>query len=157
MENDSTPTRTSESTVPPPGPLVEVIQRIQKIRDGLDPHDGLAYFNSMYLQVTELMDQGPVEGFFEDAAFVERLDVVFADLYFHSFEATQAGRTPDPSWKPLYDARSNGVVWPIQFAFAGMNAHINHDLPLAVIAPVKNSGKPRTPPQFTRTTNGSTS
>lgn len=141
MENDLTPTRTSESTVPPPGPLVEVIQRMQKIRDDLDPNDGLACFNRMYLQVTELIGQNLVEGFFEDAAFIERLDVVFADLYFHGFEATQAGRMPDPSWKPLYDARSNRVVWPIQFAFAGMNAHINHDLPLATIATCKEFGK----------------
>jgi hypothetical protein len=69
------------------------------------------------------------------------LDVIFASLYFQSFEAAQAGGTPDRSWKPLYDARSNPVVWPIQFAFAGMNAHINHDLPLAVIATCKEFGK----------------
>jgi len=56
MENDSTPTRTSESTVPPPGPLVEVIQRMQKIRDGLDPHDGVACFNSM-----RLIQGGPID------------------------------------------------------------------------------------------------
>jgi hypothetical protein len=114
---------------------------MQKIRDSLDPHDGVACFNRMYLQVTELVGQNLVEGFFEDAAFMERMDVVFADLYFQGFEAAQAGRTPDPSWKPLYDARSNRVVWPIQFAFAGMNAHINHDLPLAVIATCKEFGK----------------
>ncbi|MBV9144158.1 MAG: hypothetical protein JO115_25100 [Pseudonocardiales bacterium] len=95
----------------------------------------------MYLQLTELIGQKLVKGFFEDAAFVERLVAVFAGVYFHSFEATQAGGKPDPSWKPLYDARSNRVVWPIQFAFAGMNAHINHDLPLAVIATCKEFGK----------------
>jgi hypothetical protein len=141
MENNSIPTQASESTVPPPGPVAEVIQRMQKIRDGLDPHDGVACFNRMYLQVTELVGQNLVEGFFEDAAFIERMDVVFADLYFQGFEAAQAGKTPDPSWKPLYDARSNRIVWPIQFAFAGMNAHINHDLPLAVIATCKEFGK----------------
>ncbi|MBV9011609.1 MAG: hypothetical protein JO272_06080 [Pseudonocardiales bacterium] len=141
MEKNSTSTQTSGSTVPPSGPVAEVIQRMKEIRDSLDPHDGVACFNRMYLQVTELVGQNLVEGFFEDAAFIERLDVVFAGLYFQGFEAAQAGRVPDPSWKPLYDARSNRVVWPIQFAFAGMNAHINHDLPLAVVATCKEFGK----------------
>jgi hypothetical protein len=38
-------------------------------------------------------------------------------------------------------------VWPIQFAFADMNAHINHDLPFAVVATCKEFGKnPGSPP-----------
>jgi hypothetical protein len=131
----------SESTAQPPAPVAEVINRMQKIRDDLDPHDGVASFNRMYLQVTELVGKNLVEGFFEDAAFIEKMDVIFADLYFQGFEAAQAGQTPDPSWKPLYDGRSNRVVWPIQFALAGMNAHINHDLPLAVIATCKEFKK----------------
>ncbi|MGH3784134.1 MAG: DUF5995 family protein [Pseudonocardiaceae bacterium] len=114
---------------------------MEEIADSLDPHDGVACFNRMYLQVTQLVGQNLVENFFEDAAFIERLDVIFAGLYFQNFEAVGAGHQPDPSWKPLFDARSNRVVWPIQFAFAGMNAHINHDLPLAVIATCEEFGE----------------
>lgn len=131
----------NESTASSPGSVNEVIERMQKIRDSLDPRDGVACFNRMYLQVTELVGQNLVEGFFEDDAFIGRLDVIFADLYFQNLDAVGAGQKPDPSWKPLFDARSDRVVWPIQFAFAGMNAHINHDLPLAVIATCKEFGK----------------
>ncbi len=141
MEKNSTPAQTNGSTVSPPNPVAEVIQRMQKIRDSLDPHDGVACFNRMYLLVTELVGQNLVEGFFEDDTFIERLDVIFAGLYFQSLDAVGAGQNPDPSWKPLFNARSNRVVWPIQFAFAGMNAHINHDLPLAVIATCEEFGK----------------
>ena len=37
------------------------------------------------------------------------------------------------AWQPLLAARSTPGIEPIQFALAGMNAHINHDLPLAVV------------------------
>lgn len=133
MENGSASTQGSGSTVSPEGPVAEVVKRMKKIRDSLDPDDGVACFNRMYLQVTELVGQNLQEGFFEDAKFIERLDVIFADMYFQGVEAVEAGKKPDPSWEPLFHARSNRVIWPIQFAFTGMNAHINHDLPLAVI------------------------
>ena len=127
--------------------MAAVIERMTKIRDGLDPRDGVACFNRMYLQVTELVGQNLVEGFFEDNTFIERLDVIFAELYFRNVDAVESGQQADPSWQPLFDARSNRVVWTIQFAFAGMNAHINHDLPLAVVATCKEFGKdPDTPP-----------
>jgi hypothetical protein len=38
------------------------------------------------------------------------------------------------AWAPLFAARRNKGILPIQFALAGMNAHIENDLPLAVVA-----------------------
>jgi hypothetical protein len=125
-------------------PIAEIIHRMREIRDSLDPRDGLACFNRMYLQVTELVRRNLVEGFFEDDDFVGRLDVIFANLYFDNIDAVEVGQDLDPSWKPLFDARSNRAVWLIQFAFCGMNAHIEHDLPLAVIATCQEFGKLRT-------------
>ena len=141
----------------PPDPVAEVTHRMQEIRDSLDPHDGVACFNRMYLQVTELIGQNLIEGFFEDDAFVERLDVIFAGLYFQGVDSVGVDQKPNRSWKPLFDARSNRVVWPIQFALAGMNAHINHDLTLAVITTCQEFGKRRTVFPSMQTTNGSTS
>lgn len=147
MDRSQVSSPSGESTTSSPGPVTAVIERMRKIRDGLDPGDGVACFNRMYLQVTELVGQNLVEGFFEDSAFIERLDVIFAELYFRNVEAVESSQRADPSWQPLFNARSNHVVWPIQFAFAGMNAHINHDLPLAVVATCKEFGKdPDVPP-----------
>ncbi|MFD0206266.1 MULTISPECIES: DUF5995 family protein [Saccharothrix] len=117
-----------------PDSVAQVIERMRAIDRQLDPRDGVACFNRMYLRVTELVGQNIVDGFFEDAPFLERMDVVFADLYFKAVDAAQTGGTPPVPWKPLFDARDNRTVWPIQFALAGMNAHINHDLALAVNA-----------------------
>jgi hypothetical protein len=70
---------------------------------------------------------------FEAPAFLDALDVTFANLYFEAYDAVAAGRECPTAWAPLFEHRSRPDIAPIQFALAGMNAHINHDLPLAVI------------------------
>jgi hypothetical protein len=128
-----------------PTSVEQVIERMRAIDRELDPHDGVACFNRMYLRVTELVGQNIVEGFFEDPAFLERMDVIFAGLYFKAVDGAATGR-PLP-WQPLFNARDNRVIWPVQFALAGMNAHINHDLALAVNATCQERGtSPHTKP-----------
>lgn len=104
--------------------------------DGLLPSgDGVACFNRMYLEVTEAVQSNLQQGSFSDSTWVSRLDVVFANLYFAAIDAMSgppAGMPPP--WEPLMAARSKPGIEPIQFALVGMNAHINHDLPLAVVA-----------------------
>jgi hypothetical protein len=55
-------------------------------------------------------------------------------MFFATVDASLAGRPVPRSWAPLVAARSDPRVAPIQFALAGMNAHINHDLPLALVS-----------------------
>lgn len=38
------------------------------------------------------------------------------------------------AWRPLVERRATPGIEPVQFARAGMNAHISHDLPIAVVA-----------------------
>lgn len=97
------------------------------------PRDGVACFNRMYLEVTRAVGHRIGLGFFADAAFMTKLDVVFANLYLDAVAAGQAGAEVPLAWRPLFEARSDERIQSIQFALAGMNAHINHDLPLAVV------------------------
>jgi hypothetical protein len=124
---------------PAPGELTSVealVGRMHEIDRALPPSDGVAAFNRMYLRVTELVRDRLVEGWFGNPAFVTRLDLVFAGLYL---DAVRAG-TPDASWQPLFTNRLQPGRVPIQFALAGMNAHINHDLPLAVVTTCRQLG-----------------
>ena len=105
----------------------DVIARMRGIATRLPAHDGVAAFNELYLAVTEDVAAGVPRGF-EDPAFVRRLDVAFANLYF---DALRAKRVP-AAWAPLFEARGRRGILPIQFALAGMNAHINRDLPVAL-------------------------
>ncbi|MFE9426878.1 DUF5995 family protein [Kitasatospora sp. NPDC006697] len=136
------------STEPAPAPTAQlpaavdgVIQRMKQIDGSLAAADGVACFNRMYLTVTELVAAKLTEGFFEDGAFIERMDVLFASLYFRNVDAGSAGWPVNPAWGPLIAARGEGDrVLPIQFALSGMNAHINHDLALAVILTCQERG-----------------
>jgi hypothetical protein len=103
--------------------------------------DGVACFNRMYLEVTQEVDKDLGQQFFADPAFMTRFDVTFANLYFDAVDAaagqcadTDAGQSAVPfAWRPLFERRGEKGIEPIQFALAGMNAHINHDLPMAVV------------------------
>lgn len=109
-----------------------VLERMAAIDAALPASDGVAYFNRLYRRVTEeVLDQ--IEGTgYEDDEFLGRLDVIFANLYFDAVAADARGGTPARPWQPLFEGRASGAA-PIQFALVGMNAHINHDLSVAVV------------------------
>ncbi len=120
-----------------PGPVTSVagaIARMEAIGASLPAGDGLGCFNRMYLEVTRQVDSSLSAGFFADPAFMTQLDVTFANLYFEAVDA--AGNPPAVplAWRPLIEQRAEAGIEPIQFALAGMNAHINHDLPLALVS-----------------------
>ncbi len=97
----------------------------------LPTNDGVAWFNKLYLRVTERVKEW--QGF-QSPGFLERLDVAFADLYFRALEAGEADPKTSPrAWVPLFEARAGSAIAPIQFALAGMNAHINYDLPVGLV------------------------
>ncbi|MEV6975614.1 DUF5995 family protein [Kitasatospora sp. NPDC093806] len=108
-----------------------VIGRLKAIGAGLPPADGVAVFNRMYLTVTETVRARLAE--FADPPAVAELDVVFAGRYLRAVDAVAAGRRPPACWRPLFELRARPDLHPVQFALAGMNAHIQHDLPLAVV------------------------
>ena len=121
----------------PPGPVstvAGVIAQMEAIGAALPATDGLACFNRMYLQVTRQVYAQLGQGFYADPAFMTYLDVAFAGLYFGAADAAGGAAVP-LAWQPLMDQRANPGVESVQFALAGMNAHISHDLPLALVRP----------------------
>ncbi|GAB4013066.1 DUF5995 family protein [Nocardioides ultimimeridianus] len=108
----------------------DVIARMTAIDGELEPSDGVAVFNAIYLRVTRSVDELLRAGStFTDGPFMAQLDVTFARYWFGAYDATE----PSRAWAPLFERRHDPLL-PIQFALAGMNAHIEHDLPLAVVA-----------------------
>jgi hypothetical protein len=114
--------------------VAEVIARMEAIDAGLPAADGLACFNRMYLDVTGQVRDKISQGFFGDPAFMSQLDVTFANLYFDAADAAADGAAVPLAWRPLVERRAMAGIEPVQFALAGMNAHINHDLPLALVS-----------------------
>jgi hypothetical protein len=96
--------------------------------------DGVSCFNKLYLEVTKNVLAGVGQATFADPPFLTALDVAFANLYFAALSAFEGGSPDTPrAWLPLFETRSSRTVAPIQFALAGMNAHINRDLPVALV------------------------
>lgn len=117
-----------------PATIEDVIARMRAIDAELPTQDGVAWFNKLYLRVTERLKERSEEGGFQTPGFLERLDVVFADLYFRAYDAVEAdAETAPKAWAPLFEARRKPAIAPIQFALAGMNAHINYDLPVGLV------------------------
>jgi hypothetical protein len=117
-----------------PTTIDEVVSLMQQIDDTLESTDGLKWFNLLYLMVTREIENHPPPSGWAAPAWVRRLDVVFAGLYFEAaanFLGKQ-GVVPS-SWQALFEARFTPGIDRVQFALAGTNAHINHDLALALL------------------------
>jgi hypothetical protein len=127
--------------------IEEVIARMTSLDEQFEEEhgarDGLLCFNRLYLAVTKAInDAVGQDGYFVDPSVVSQLDVIFAQLYFDAIDDLTNGRQPAVSaWKMLWDARDRRGVLPIQFAAAGMNAHINHDLPIALLTQWERNGR----------------
>jgi hypothetical protein len=113
------------------GALDETIARMEAIGRALPAGDGVGYFNFLYLEVTRELSRRLGGGGFDDPGFAERLTVVFAGAYFRAVDSPPGGGSR--AWRPLFEARRNRRIAPVQFALAGVNAHINYDLPIAVV------------------------
>lgn len=121
-------------------PIAAVVARMEKIGAGLGEDDGVARFNELYLAVTREVGTQAGAGSFADAAYLSTLDVGFAGLYFAAVDVDARGGAVPRAWAPLFEARRRKGVAAIQFALAGMNAHINHDLALALNAACDQRG-----------------
>jgi hypothetical protein len=119
---------------PPPASIAGVLALMQKIDSLVPANDGLKWFNLLYMMVTQKVDSSPPEGGWEDSVWLTRLDVIFAQFYFSAILnwLNAPARVPS-SWQALFEARYHPGTERIQFALAGMNAHINHDLALALL------------------------
>jgi hypothetical protein len=132
---------TATAPAPPGSTVPEVLAQLQAVAAGLPRGDGLACFVRLYVEVTDGVNAALDRSTFANSAFLERLDVVFAGLFLRTLEASAKAPGSVPrAWAPLFEARSGRGIAPLQFALAGMNAHINRDLPVALVATCRELG-----------------
>jgi hypothetical protein len=112
----------------------DVIWLLRALDGELANGDGLKWFNLLYICVSEgVRDQSRVVHW-ENPLWLERLDVIFAKLYFAALADWHSGRgRVTRSWSTLLELRDKRGIMRVQFALAGINAHINHDLPMALV------------------------
>jgi hypothetical protein len=117
----------------PVSSIEEAIAVMTAIDRQLPDSDGVKWFNRLYLRVTVSVGGAVSQASFHDVAFLAKLDVVFANQYFSALSAADTGTEPPAAWRPLLEARHSSGIARLQFALAGMSAHINRDLPDGVV------------------------
>ena len=121
-----------------PQSIADVVEILEKIEDVCADGDGLKWFNWLYLEVTQAVQArvngtDSASGAFTGPAWIAALDVRFARFYLDAVRDSLSGASTPGCWQALFNVRNRTAVARIQFAMAGMNAHINHDLPQAVV------------------------
>jgi Family of unknown function (DUF5995) len=115
-------------------PVAAVVAQMTQRLDVLPAGSVQVPFLATYLRTTEAVGAAVDEGLFEDADWVRRWDAVFAELYLSAHDAQQAGVTsavPRP-WRLAFAAPAE--LPALRHVLFGINAHINYDLPQALLA-----------------------
>ena len=115
-----------------PQSIADAIQVLESIDALCEDRDGLKWFNWLYLRVTQAVASRAPE--LADPAWLAALDVHFAGFYFDALQAWLSNEPTSGCWRVLFERRGQTRIARIQFALAGINAHINHDLCAAIVA-----------------------
>ncbi|WP_431953021.1 DUF5995 family protein [Actinacidiphila sp. bgisy167] len=113
--------------------VAQVVARMHALGTALPPRDGVAVFNRVYLSVTQELDGRLAAGGFGDPVAAAALAARFAARYLEAVDAATDRRAVPACWRPLLQLRGHRGIRPLQFALAGINAHVGHDLALAVV------------------------
>jgi hypothetical protein len=101
----------------------------------LSTGDRRGVFLTAYRTITAAVEAQCAAGGFRDNAWVEQYLIAFGTLYRDALVADVAGdaaRVPK-AWRLAFDAARQRRGWVIQHLILGVNAHINHDLALALL------------------------
>lgn len=117
--------------------MIEVMTaQLTPLRERRDPR---RFFHATYLRTTEAVHAELSAGGFDDPAWVERWDVEFARFYLDALQADLSGGPVPGPWAAAFAAAGDRAVPPLQHVLLGMNAHINYDLPQALLAVISDA------------------
>jgi hypothetical protein len=95
-------------------------------------------FLDTYGRTTLAVGKAVEDGSFEDPEWVEEWDVAFADLYLAALDLDLGGSPAVPRpWRLAFEAPSS--LPALRHVLLGINAHINYDLPQALLAVIPDA------------------
>src|SRR5579859_380377 len=119
------------------GTISDVIARFEATYRPLVEHnDEKRHFHGVYYRNTIAVKADMERGGFLDPAWVERWDVVFANLYLDALERWNRGEQSSGPWRVAFQAAKDPSIPPLRHVLVGLNAHLNYDLPQAFLAVV---------------------
>lgn len=116
------------------GLVADVVAQMQSRLDALPADSARRAFLSTYLRTTQAVGGAVDAGRFVDPGWVERWDVAFAEFYLRAHDAFVTGDSsavPRP-WRLAFTAPDD--LPALRHVLLGINAHVNYDLPQALLA-----------------------
>jgi hypothetical protein len=129
--------------MPTPLPPVAAVTTIDQVVDAIEGviawsianESRLGYFATLYKRITIAIRAAIAQNLFQDGPRMQRFDVTFASRYFAALNGYfHPGQFPPPShcWRVAFDGTSHPEPIIVQHMLAGVNAHIDLDLGIAV-------------------------
>jgi Family of unknown function (DUF5995) len=114
--------------------IAEMQRRFAPLGQSCD-HESM--FALAYLRTTQTYEWARNQpGYFQDTAWVNHEDAVFAKYYFGAYDSWAAGNRSNvpKAWQMAFDAAAGRKLTGSGDLLLGMNAHVNRDLPFALAA-----------------------
>jgi len=97
--------------------------------------DARRYFHATYLRTTRAVVEEIDRGGFADGDWLRRWDLAFAELYLDALDADRRGEPVSGPWRVAFGTALRQPELPaLRHVLFGLNAHINYDLPQALLA-----------------------
>ena len=103
----------------------------------LTASDASGFFPALYSRVTSRIGAAIADGTFADGPALDGFATRFATYYVDAHR--DPSRRPR-SWKAAWDVADDPNLLIVQHLLLGINAHVNHDLALAVVAAADERG-----------------
>ena len=112
--------------------IPEVIMALDSIIYWCRKHNNrTGYFSTLYRSMTVGVQTGIARSMFEDAARMEKLDVIFVNRYLDAWHCYQQKKGCSQGWQTAFDASASNNLAVIQHLLLGISTHINLDLAIA--------------------------
>ncbi len=122
-----------------PKTIDEVLHRLDEIiQESIQEKTYLCLFAYVYRETTAEVKKAIEQGRFEDPERMEKMDVIFANLYIYAYENYKNKQEVSKCWDHTFDAQRKRLA-VMQHVMLGMNAHINHDLSVAAAQVAKGN------------------
>ena len=129
--------RTANHAPTPPVGIDALVARMQRLLAPLQAdEDPRRFFLATYLRITTAVRDELAAGGFQDAEWVERWDLRFAGLYLDALEAHDRGAPVPRPWAAAFSAGPR--LAPMRHVLLGTNAHVNFDLPQALLSVISS-------------------
>lgn len=112
----------------------DIAKAFDELEDLLPEGDGVRWFVTVHKAMSETVAHDITTKAFLNPTLLEQLDIHLCTFFFDAVAADARGETKEirHSWRPLFERRHDTGIEPVQFAMAGINAHIATDLARAV-------------------------